>query len=669
MSIALTAPSRAGTYYYGACVASVRGESNTDNNCSPGVSVTVGSGDGDDHGDAPSAATGLALGSSRSGQLETGGDVDYFRVAVSASGELTVHTTGSLDTKGQLEDSAGGVLARDDDGGDGHNFRIVHAVRAGTYYIKVEGYDASATGGYTIHASGSGGGDGPVNIVDANLRAVIAEALGKAPNAPITPDEMATLTSLGAANKGIRNLAGLEFATNLTELDLGVEVVDGRLVNSNDISNLSPLSGLTNLTTLLLQANSITDVSPLSGLTNLTTLRLYANSITDVSPLSGLTRLELLNLSTNSIADVSPLSGLTNLTVLWLYRTSITDVSPLSGLTRLEFLNLSANSITDVSPLSGLTRLEFLNLSANSITDVSPLSGLTRLEFLNLSANSITDVSPLSGLTRLEEMNLKSNIITDVSPLSGLTNLTWLDLRGNPLSVSSINVHIAALVSRGTTVHFESFRQSDFDIELVFLDPFTEFQKRVVEYAARRWMSIITRDLPDARFPRNFLNIECGDRSYDVFRGERIDDLRMYVSFLPDEAPDGVAGLGGPDIWLIPSHRPVTACIQLDPRQSMATFRELVLHEMAHALGMVRLFWHNKGFYQARFSDPHFNGPRAIAAFNSAGGRNYAGPKVPAQIIGRGAHWRSFVFLDELMVPYMSFGRAERGHDSVLGRS
>ena len=70
-----------------------------------------------------------------------------------------------MDTKGQLEDSAGAVLASDDDGGDGLNFRIAHAVTAGTYYLKVEGYDASATGSYTIHASGPGGGSGPDLIV------------------------------------------------------------------------------------------------------------------------------------------------------------------------------------------------------------------------------------------------------------------------------------------------------------------------------------------------------------------------------------------------------------------------------------------------------------------------------------------------------------------------
>ena len=43
-SISLNAPSSAGTYYYGACVESVSGESNTNNNCSDGVRVTVSSG-------------------------------------------------------------------------------------------------------------------------------------------------------------------------------------------------------------------------------------------------------------------------------------------------------------------------------------------------------------------------------------------------------------------------------------------------------------------------------------------------------------------------------------------------------------------------------------------------------------------------------------------------
>ena len=45
-SISLTAPSTAGTYYYGACVDAVSGESDTRNNCSRAVTVTVSSSTG-----------------------------------------------------------------------------------------------------------------------------------------------------------------------------------------------------------------------------------------------------------------------------------------------------------------------------------------------------------------------------------------------------------------------------------------------------------------------------------------------------------------------------------------------------------------------------------------------------------------------------------------------
>ena len=50
-STSLTAPSSAGTYYYGACVDAVTGESDTTNNCSSAVSVIVSA-------PPPAAATG-----------------------------------------------------------------------------------------------------------------------------------------------------------------------------------------------------------------------------------------------------------------------------------------------------------------------------------------------------------------------------------------------------------------------------------------------------------------------------------------------------------------------------------------------------------------------------------------------------------------------------------
>ena len=126
---------------------------------------------------------------------------------------------------------------------------------------------------------------------------------------------------------------------------------------------------------------------------------------------------------------------------------------------------------------------------------------MTKLTWLDLSSNNISDISPLTGLTNhLQWLWLAFSNLTDVSPLRNLANLKLLDLRGTSLNVSSINDHIPALERSGVTILSDSFRESDFDIELVFLADFTQHQKRVIEYAARRWMSIIREDLPDYTF-------------------------------------------------------------------------------------------------------------------------------------------------------------------------
>ena len=152
-----------------------------------------------------------------------------------------------------------------------------------------------------------------VNIPDANLRAAIETALGKTKSDSIVPSEMAALTELTARNANITDLTGLEFATNLTSLDLGYGAVANEWRNSNAVSNLSPLVGLTQLTRLHLPGNSISDISVVVDLTNLTWLNLWGNSVSDISAVTGLTQLTDLWLGDNNISDLSPLIANTGL--------------------------------------------------------------------------------------------------------------------------------------------------------------------------------------------------------------------------------------------------------------------------------------------------------------------------------------------------------------------
>ena len=330
-----------------------------------------------------------------------------------------------------------------------------------------------------------------VNIPDANLRDVIATALGKLPNDPIFRAEMATLTKLYAGDAKIQDLTGLEYTRNLKTLGLGNQYIHGEEnVNSNTISDFSPLTGLTNLKALDLSRNFISDVSFLAKMTQLKSLYLNGNNISDVSPLAKLTQLKSLGLSGNNISDVSPFAKLTQLEELHLSSNNISDVSPLAKLTQLKSLRLSGNNISDVSPFAKLTQLEELHLSSNNISDVSPLAGLTQLESLSLDDNNISDVSPFAKLTRLEDLSLGDNNISDVFPLAKLTQLRYLyiprnnisdvsplvglNLTGfngvgtgllivqNPLNYASVHTHIPAMQAKGIEIKFDNRAHSAF---------------------------------------------------------------------------------------------------------------------------------------------------------------------------------------------------------------
>ena len=196
----------------------------------------------------------------------------------------------------------------------------------------------------------------PVTFPDTNLEAVIRSNIGK-PAGIIYENDLEGIISLNGSLENIKNISGIEYCTNLTELNLA----------NNQISDISSLAGLTNLTYLNPYNNLISDISSLAGLTNLTYLYLYKNQISDISSLAGLTNLTCLDIGKTQISDISSLAGLTNLTDLWMEYTQISDISSLAGLTNMIYLSLHNNQISDISSLPGLINLTDLDLSSNPL--------------------------------------------------------------------------------------------------------------------------------------------------------------------------------------------------------------------------------------------------------------------------------------------------------------
>ncbi len=309
-----------------------------------------------------------------------------------------------------------------------------------------------------------------VRIPDANLRAAIEDALGKAPGDVITVQDMATLTEFSAEGMGIQDITGLEYATNLGVLRIG----------GNSITDISPLARLTQMGHLRIEGNKISDISPLTKLKNIGNLEMYSNEIKDISPLAGLTKMRWLSVYANPVSDLSPLRNmqglrgmrvtvvppgdlsplaeLVNLTRIFYWSSGypIADLSPLAKLPKLRFIEIGhAGGQTDLTPLAKATALEHFsyfgptpdlspltNLSHlfkieiwdGENPDLSPLARAIGLKELWVSRCGISDISFLENLTSLERLNLQGNNISDVSPLAGLTNLKWLKLTDNPIT-------------------------------------------------------------------------------------------------------------------------------------------------------------------------------------------------------------------------------------------
>ena len=285
-----------------------------------------------------------------------------------------------------------------------------------------------------------------ISIPDANLAAVVRDALGLRRFGNITQLDMLKLTGLFADNREIENLTGLEHARNLKYLSLNHNQINDIAVlapltnlaalslSFNQISDFAPIAKLTNLMELDISENMGNPITPVTELTQLQTIRLRGYRIQDLTPFTRLTNLRHLGLGNNQISDLTPVTELTQLRNLWIGENQVQDLTPLAELIHLEWLDLSLNQISDIKPLENLTQLRILQLPGNQISDLTPLAELDDLTYLILSDNQISDLTPVTALTNLEALVANSNRINDIAPLTRLKQLTTLWLVNNQVS-------------------------------------------------------------------------------------------------------------------------------------------------------------------------------------------------------------------------------------------
>lgn len=216
----------------------------------------------------------------------------------------------------------------------------------------------------------------------------------------------------------------------------------------------------------------------------------------------------------------------------------------------------------------------------------------------------------------------------------------------------------ATLVPTGTSVTFTATAVavvSNFDIALLFVVPPSITERTAFEESAARWRDIVLGDLPDMHV--NLAAGDCFDGQPAV--SQLVDDILILVEVVAIDGPGGVLGSAGPCVLRGGTLLPALGAMSFDEAdlaslQASGELGDVILHEMAHVLGLGTI-WKLRGLLSGSGSaTPTFTGAAARQAYVAVGGPNAAVPVEGGGGAGTAdAHWRESVFRSELMTGFI----------------
>ncbi|MGN4906390.1 leucine-rich repeat domain-containing protein [Bacillus cereus group sp. MYBK108-1] len=252
-------------------------------------------------------------------------------------------------------------------------------------------------------------------------------------NTPITKEDLLKvkyLTVVEAKSKGIQDVSGLEYMTNLENL----------MLEEVKLENIQFISKLRKLKSVDITYSELQDIGPLAELEAIESLNLRNNKISDLSPLSQMKKINILDLSSNCIKEIKPLFTLTSLRTLNVANNQISNdnLAGIEQLKNIKKLSLRNNGLTNIEHVTSMKKLIELDLAKNELENIEPLSRLSTVQSLNLEENYISDITPLSQLTGLYDLKLGSNEIRDVRPVQELGKRMYIDIQRQKIFLDNV---------------------------------------------------------------------------------------------------------------------------------------------------------------------------------------------------------------------------------------
>ncbi|CAL6075311.1 leucine-rich_repeat domain-containing protein [Hexamita inflata] len=176
-------------------------------------------------------------------------------------------------------------------------------------------------------------------------------------------------------------------------------------------------------------------------MTQLIELNLSLNQISDISLLASLTNLTALDLGQNNIECTSVLSNFKQLISLDLSENIIADLSSLRNLLKLQILDVSYNNLNSLNDLSSLSNITQLNITQTNTCNIDSLAKMTKLTHLLMSSNQIISIAVLKAFPELYDLRLENNFIQDFEPIAKLqfANKNWVRQQKVPTEVDFMN--------------------------------------------------------------------------------------------------------------------------------------------------------------------------------------------------------------------------------------
>jgi hypothetical protein len=326
------------------------------------------------------------------------------------------------------------------------------------------------------------------------------------------------------------------------------------------------------------------------------------------------------------------------------WRTKSLDLAAFAGQSDLD-IEFRFDSDASVTNDGGGVWIDSVTLKADAEIPPGSISGKL---FDDANGNKVKESSEGALANWRVYLDQNRNGVRDASEASKLTdssgNYSFTDLAPGTYYVAQEIASGYVQTSPGASGITTG---SAFKIDVAFPDSsITPSQRAAFTEAANRWSQIIVGDLPD---------ISDG--------GTIIDDLRISATAPSIDGHGGILGQAAPTGFRSGTSLPFKGFMEFDAEdlaqlESDGSLTRVILHEMAHVLGLGTL-WSAKALLQGTgTSDPRFIGTAATAAYNAIFGTADSG--VPVEALGGGAtpgtHWRESVLGNELMTGLLNGG-------------